>query len=266
MKKNFKTIVVASGKGGVGKSTVSVNAAVALAMNGTSVGLLDADVYGPNCHIMMGVNKLPPQTGEGIIPGEAHGVKVMSMGLLVDPNKPLAWRGPMLHSAIRQFVNDVDWGDLDYLVVDLPPGTGDAQLSISQEIAITGGFIVTLPQLISLSDARRGLELFKQLNVPVLGVVENMSYLITDEGKQLDVFGQGGGKSLSSDTGVDFIGSIPLDPDVRSGGDEGMPIVVSHPNSHSSKCFLDIASLMQKLTDIQWEKSQKNIVSIEIEE
>jgi ATP-binding protein involved in chromosome partitioning len=224
-------VAIASGKGGVGKSTVAVNVAVILAQSGARVGLLDADIYGPNIPTMMGVNHLPPP-GEGkLFPAEAYGVKLMSIGFLVKPEQPLIWRGPMLHSAIRQFLTDVDWGELDYLIVDLPPGTGDAGLSLAQSMPLSGGVIVTLPQQVSLDDARRGLEMFRQLNVPVFGVVENMSYLELPDGTRMDVFGTGGGERLAKESGVPFIGAIPMDPAVREGGDKGEPVVVSHPES-----------------------------------
>jgi len=261
-----RTVAIASGKGGVGKSTVAVNVAIAIAQHGNAVGLLDADVYGPNCHMMMGVKSLPPPQGKTIVPAMVHGVKVISMGLLVGENQPLAWRGPMLHSAIKQFVGDVDWGDLDYLIVDLPPGTGDAQLSISQILSLTGSFIVTLPQAVSLADARRGLELFKQLHVPVLGIVENMSYLVMPNGERLDVFGQGGGEQLAKDTGVDFIGNIPLDPEVRVGGDTGNPIVISQPESQAAISLLDIADAIARISTTQAEAQQSNSIPIEIVE
>lgn len=224
-------IAVASGKGGVGKSTVSVNLAVALAQSGARVGLLDADIYGPNIPTMMGVDKLPPASPEKLIPAESHGVQMMSIGFLVKPNQPLIWRGPMLHSAIRQFLTDVAWDELDYLVIDLPPGTGDAQLSLAQSLPLSGGLIVTLPQQVSLDDALRGLEMFRQLDVPILGVVENMSYLELPDGTKMDIFGTGGGKRLAEQTGVPFIGSIPMDPAVREGGDAGYPVILSHPDS-----------------------------------
>lgn len=233
-------IAVASGKGGVGKSTVAVNVAVALAESGARVGLLDADIYGPNVPTMMGVNHLPPPRDGKLYPAEAYGVKLMSIGFLVKPEQPLIWRGPMLHSAIRQFLTDVVWGELDYLVVDLPPGTGDAGLSLAQSMPLSGGVIVTLPQQVSLDDARRGLEMFRQLNVPIFGVVENMSYLELPDGTRMDVFGSGGGERLAKEAGVPYIGAIPMDPSVREGGDKGVPVVVSHPDSAVSLALQNI--------------------------
>jgi ATP-binding protein involved in chromosome partitioning len=224
-------IAVASGKGGVGKSTVAVNIAVALAKSGARVGLLDADIYGPNVPTMMGVDHMPAPRNDKMIPAENYGVKVMSIGFLVKPNQPLIWRGPMLHSAIRQFIGDVDWGELDYMIIDLPPGTGDAPLSLAQTLPLSGAIIVTLPQQVSLDDARRGLEMFRQLDVNVFGVVENMSYLELPDGTRVDVFGSGGGERLAEEAGVPFIGTIPMDPTVRQGGDDGVPVVVAHPDS-----------------------------------
>ena len=224
-------IAIASGKGGVGKTTVAVNVAASLAKAGARVGLLDADIYGPNVPIMMGLSSMPSPEGKKLVPAEAHGVRVMSIGFLVRPGQPLIWRGPMLHSAIRQFLADVLWGELDYLVIDLPPGTGDAQLSLSQSIPLTGGVIVTLPQQVSLDDASRGLEMFRTLEVPILGVVENMSYLLLPDGQTMDVFGRGGGKRLAEAAQVPFLGEIPMDPAVRVGGDGGVPVVLSHPDS-----------------------------------
>jgi len=224
-------VAIASGKGGVGKSTVAVNVSVALAQTGARVGLLDADIYGPNIPTMMGVDRLPPSNKDKLIPAEAYGVKVMSIGFLVKPDQPLIWRGPMLHSAIRQFLSDVEWGELDYLIIDLPPGTGDAALSLTQSLPLSGGVIVTLPQMVSLEDARRGMEMFRQLNVPILGVVENMSYLELPDGTRMDIFGTGGGERLAKEGDVPFIGTIPIDAQVRAGGDNGNPVVVVTPHS-----------------------------------
>lgn len=234
-------IAVASGKGGVGKSTLAVNLAVVLAKSGARVGLLDADIYGPNIPTMMGVKQLPPASEDKLFPAEAYGVKLMSIGFLVKADQPLIWRGPMLHSAIRQFLSDVEWGELDYLVVDLPPGTGDAGLSLAQSMPLSGGLIVTLPQQVSLDDARRGLEMFRQMNVPIFGVVENMSYLELPDGTHMDVFGEGGGEKLAKESGVPFIGAIPMDPAVREGGDQGVPITVSDPESPVSQALEAIA-------------------------
>lgn len=260
---NRYAIAVASGKGGVGKSTVAVNISVALAKVGAKVGLLDADIYGPNVPTMMGVNQLPPAKNEKLIPAEAHGIKLMSIGFLVPEGQPLIWRGPMLHSAIRQFITDVEWGELDYLIIDLPPGTGDAQLSLAQSIPLSGGIIVTLPQKVSLEDARRGLEMFRSMNVPILGVVENMSFLTLPDGSHLDVFGQGGGEQLASETNVDFIGSIPMDPVIRESGDAGLPIVISHPSSEAAIALNDIAEkVAAKVSVIAREGS--NIIPIEM--
>lgn len=235
-------VAIASGKGGVGKSTVAVNMAVVLAQSGARVGLLDADIYGPNVPTMMGLESLPPVQGEKLMPAEAYGVKLMSIGFLVKPNQPLIWRGPMLHSAIRQFLTDVDWGELDYLIVDLPPGTGDAALSLAQSLPLSGGVIVTLPQQVSLEDARRGLEMFRQLDVPIFGVVENMSYLELPDGSRLDIFGTGGGERLAQDAGVPFLGAIPMDPAVREGGDLGQPVTIAKPDT-------PVAKALQALTE-----------------
>jgi ATP-binding protein involved in chromosome partitioning len=234
-------VAVASGKGGVGKSTVAVNLAISLANSGARVGLLDADIYGPNIPTMMGVQRLPESMDGKLVPAEAFDVKVMSIGFLVKSDQPLIWRGPMLHSAIRQFLTDVAWGELDYLIVDLPPGTGDAGLSLAQTLPLSGGVIVTLPQQVSLDDARRGLEMFRQLNIPILGVVENMSYLELPDGSKMDVFGSGGGEKLARQSGVPFIGSIPMDPSVREGGDSGVPVIISAPDSPVARALVSIA-------------------------
>ncbi|MBI3739610.1 MAG: Mrp/NBP35 family ATP-binding protein [Chloroflexi bacterium] len=234
-------IAVGSGKGGVGKSTVAVNIAVALAKTGARVGLMDADIYGPNTPTMLGVEKLPPPVGNKLIPAQAYGLKMISMGLLVKPGQPLIWRGPMLNSAIRQFLGDVEWGELDYLIVDLPPGTGDAALSLAQALPLSGALIVTLPQLVSLEDASRGLQMFRTLEVPILGVIENMSYLDLPDGTRMDIFGSGGGEQLAQATETPFLGKIPIDQNVRIGGDSGKPVVVSHPDSPVALALTDIA-------------------------
>jgi ATP-binding protein involved in chromosome partitioning len=219
-------IAVGSGKGGVGKTTVSVNLAVGLAALGHKTGLMDADVYGPNVPLMMGINRTPAAYGERIQPLEQFGVKLMSMGFLSPGDKPLVWRGPMLHSVIQQFLRGVDWGDLDYLVIDLPPGTGDVQLSLIQTAPVTGAIVVTTPSDVSLEDARKAILMFHQVKVPILGVVENMSYLSCPHCNQrIDVFSHGGGRRTATQMQVHFLGELPLDPQIRIGGDSGQPIV-----------------------------------------
>lgn len=238
------TIAIASGKGGVGKSTVSVNVAVALAKAGARVGLLDADIYGPNIPTMMGVDHLPkmPDANGRITPAEAYAVKLMSIGFLVKPEQAMVWRGPMLHNALRQFINDVEWGELDYLIVDMPPGTGDVQLSLAQNTPLSGGVIVTLPQKVSVDDARRGAEMFRQLRVPLMGVVENMSYLVMPDGARVEVFGSGGGESLAKEFNLPFLGNIPLEAQVRVGGDAGKPIVHTDPAAPAAVALSAIAA------------------------
>jgi ATP-binding protein involved in chromosome partitioning len=219
-------IAVGSGKGGVGKTTVSVNLSVGLAGLGYKVGLMDADVYGPNVPLMMGINKTPMAFGDRIQPLESFGVKLMSMGFLNPGDKPLVWRGPMLHSVIQQFLRGVDWGELDFLVIDLPPGTGDVQLSLIQTAPITGAIVVTTPSDVSLEDARKAVLMFHQVKVPILGMVENMSYLTCPHcHERVDVFSYGGGKRTADEMGVHFLAELPLNPAVRIGGDSGSPIV-----------------------------------------
>ena len=256
-------IAIASGKGGVGKSTVAVNVAVELAQSGARVGLLDADIYGPNIPTMMGVDRLPDPRDNKLIPAEVYGVKLMSIGFLVKPDQPLIWRGPMLHSAIRQFLTDVEWGELDYLVVDLPPGTGDAALSLAQSLPLSGSVIVTLPQQVSLDDALRGLEMFRQLEVDIFGVVENMSYLELPDGTRMDVFGTGGGERLARQAGVPFIGAIPMDPNVREGGDTGKPVVVTHPQSPVARALHSVAEEIAAKISVA-AVNQSNFVPIDV--
>jgi ATP-binding protein involved in chromosome partitioning len=219
-------VAVASGKGGVGKTTVAVNLAIALKNLGGSVGLLDADVYGPNVPVMLGTNEQPRAIDQQtIIPVEAYGIKMISMGLLNPGDKPLIWRGPMLHSVIQQFLRSVQWGELDYLVVDLPPGTGDVQLTLIQSVAVTGTVVVTTPSIVSLADVRKAIEMFRQVNVEILGVVENMSYFNCPHcNGRIDVFGHGEGQVMARSFGVPFIGEIEIDPQIRIGGDTGKPV------------------------------------------
>ncbi len=216
-------IAVGSGKGGVGKTTVSVNLAVALAAQGHKVGLMDADVYGPNVPLMMGTRANPHAIGERIQPLENFGVKLMSMGFLSPGDKPLIWRGPMLHSVMQQFLRGVDWGQLDYLIIDLPPGTGDVQLSLVQTTPISGAVVVTTPSEVAMEDARKAVRMFEQVKTPIVGLVENMSYLLTPAGERIDVFGQGGGQRMAEAMGIPFLVELPLDPQVRIGGDSGQP-------------------------------------------
>jgi ATP-binding protein involved in chromosome partitioning len=244
-------IAIASGKGGVGKSTVSANLAVVLAGTGARVGLMDADIYGPNIPTMMGIHDIPGTKDNKLIPAEAYGVKLMSMGFLVKPGQPLIWRGPMLNSAIRQFLSDVEWGELDYLIIDLPPGTGDAPLSLAQALPLSGVVIVTMPQAVSLEDASRGLEMFRTLNVPILGVIENMSYLTLPDGSKMDVFGQGGGEALANHYDVPFLGAIPLNPNVRIGGDNGQPIVVADPTADAAKALKQLAETVAARVSVE---------------
>lgn len=256
-------IAVGSGKGGVGKSTISVNIAVSLAQSGARVGLMDADIYGPNVPTMLGIERLPPPQGQRLIPAVAYGIKVISMGLLVKPGQPLIWRGPMLNSAIRQFLGDVEWGELDYLIIDLPPGTGDASLSLAQALPLSGAVIVTLPQLVSLEDASRGLNMFKTLEVPILGIIENMSYLDLPDGTRMDIFGSGGGEQLAQATDTPFLGKVPIDQNVRIGGDSGKPIVVSHPDSAVAKSLREIVESLAAKVSVA-ALSGKNEVPINI--
>jgi ATP-binding protein involved in chromosome partitioning len=245
------TIAVASGKGGVGKSTVAVNLAVALAKDGASVGLIDADIYGPSIPLMLGLNDKPKvyqaENSVKMIPLENYGIKFMSIGLLVDQKDPIIWRGPMASGAIKQFMTDVDWGELDYLIFDLPPGTGDIQLTLVQTIPLTGAVIVTTPQEVSLIDARKALKMFERVNVPVLGVVENMSYFIApDTGNKYDIFGSGGGEKICKELNTTLLGGIPIDPRIRQGGDNGVPMVFGIPDTKETNILMEIS---RKLTD-----------------
>jgi ATP-binding protein involved in chromosome partitioning len=252
-------LAVASGKGGVGKSTIAANLALSLALDGARVGLLDADIFGPNIPMMMGSNERPRGQNNRIIPPEAHGVKLMSMGFLVDPNQAVIWRGPMIHNALRQFLQDVDWGELDYLVVDLPPGTGDASLSLSQSMNLDGAVIVTTPQQVALSDVVRGVAMFQQLNVPILGVIENMSYFVApDTGQRYDIFGHGGGAEMAKKVKANFLGEVPLEPQVRIGGDEGTPIVIRDPESAAAQAIRAIAQKLAALSEQKHNETTKH--------
>lgn len=241
-------LAVSSGKGGVGKSTVAVNVAVALAHLGAKVGMIDADIYGPNVPTMLGLENATVivqqgPKGEELEPAFNYGVKLVSMGFLIDKDQPVIWRGPMLNGIIRQFLYQVQWGELDYLIVDMPPGTGDAQLTLAQAVPMAGVVIVTTPQTVALLDSRKGLRMFQQLGVPVLGMVENMSYFIPPDmpDKKYDLFGSGGGEKMAEELGVPLLGCVPLEMNVRQGGDQGLPIVVTEPQSASAKALVAIA-------------------------
>jgi ATP-binding protein involved in chromosome partitioning len=242
-----RVIAIASGKGGVGKSTVSVNLACALQHLGARVGLLDCDIYGPSIPLMMGVHERPtisPQ--EQLVPPVGHGVKVMSIGLLLTDEQPVIWRGPMITKTIQQFLMAVEWGELDFLLVDLPPGTGDAQLSLCQTVPLDGGVIVTTPQEASLGVVRKGIAMFNKVNVPIFGIVENMSYFTTPNGERVEIFGHGGGQAEAGRQNVPFLGEIPIFMEIRVGGDQGIPVVVSAPNSPATQVFVQIAVSMRK--------------------
>jgi ATP-binding protein involved in chromosome partitioning len=258
------TIAVASGKGGVGKTTVAVNLAVALASQGARVGLLDADIYGPNIPIMLGVEHQKPMTSESkIIPIESFGLKLMSMGFLVEPEKAMIWRGPMLHSAIKQFLADVEWGALDYMVIDLPPGTGDAQLTLAQTLPLTGAVVVATPQDVALSDVVRGVTMFRRLEVPVLGVVENMSYFVCPHcGERTDIFDHGGAKRMAEKLNVPFLGEIPLDPKIRLGGDTGLPVTVTEPDSPLGQAFIELSQqVAAKVSVLNAQAAQGDLIA-----
>jgi ATP-binding protein involved in chromosome partitioning len=246
-------VAVGAGKGGVGKSTTSVNLALALARRGARVGIMDADVYGPNLPQMLGIDAQPEVTEDKkMLPPEGHGIKAISIGMLVPPDQAVIWRGPMLHGAVQQFMRDVAWGELDYLIVDLPPGTGDVTLSLSQSVPVAGAVVVTTPQGVSVSDVRKAVGMFRQLNIPVLGVVENMSYFLCGHcNERTDIFGTGGGRKMAEDMGLNFLGEIPIDTRVREGGDEGRPIVVAAPDAPAAKAFDEIAGRIAQRVAIQ---------------
>lgn len=246
-------VAVSSGKGGVGKSTVAVNLAVSLALDGARVGLMDADVYGPNVPMMLGASDARPEVDVNrLVPIEAYGVKLMSMALLQPGDKPMIVRGPILHGLVKQFLSDVKWGELDYLIVDMPPGTGDVQLSLAQLVPVQGAVLVTTPQDVAIADVRRALRMFETVAIPVLGVVENMSYFIApDTGTRYNIFGEGGGARLAEMYHVPFLGTIPLGIEVREGGDKGVPVVVSNPDSPQAKAFRKVAEEVARQVSIE---------------
>ena len=247
-------IAVGSGKGGVGKTTLAVNLAIALARKGNKVGLLDADVYGPNVPLMLGSSEAPSVVGDNrILPPERYGMRVISVGFLSPGDKPLVWRGPMLHSIIKQFLGQVEWGELDYLVVDLPPGTGDVVISLVQTVPLTGAVIVTTPSDVSLQDARKAIEMFKQVKVDILGIVENMSYFVCPHcHEEIDIFSKGGGLRTAQQFSIPFLGSIELDPDIRKGGDSGQPIVLEGDQSpHAKSIFAFTDKVIERTKELQ---------------
>lgn len=257
-------IAVSSGKGGVGKSTVAVNLAVSLSLDGAKVGLMDADVYGPNVPLMLGVGFGQPQVENGQIqPIQAHGVKMISMALLAPPDKPMILRGPMLHGIVRQFLTDVNWGELDYLIVDMPPGTGDVQLSLAQLVPVQGAVLVTTPQTVSIADVRRALKMFETVAIPHLGIIENMSYFVPPDmpDKRYNIFGEGGGRRLAAEYNVPFLGEVPLGIEVREAGDKGVPVVISHPDSPQSKAFRTVAEEVARQISIEAMKPELMITS-----
>jgi ATP-binding protein involved in chromosome partitioning len=258
-------IAVGSGKGGVGKTTIAVNLAIALARMGHKVGLLDADVYGPNVPLMLGCSEPPSVMGENrIIPPERYGLKVMSVGFLSPGDKPLVWRGPMLHSIIKQFLSQVEWGQLDYLVVDLPPGTGDVVISLVQTVPLTGAVVVTTPSDVSLQDARKAIEMFKQVKVDIIGIVENMSFFVCPHcHHEIDVFSKGGGKRTALQFSVPFLGSIELDPDIRKGGDTGQPIVLEGDQSPHAKSMFAFTNKVIERTKELHETAGGSVIEIQ---
>ena len=243
-----RIVAVASGKGGVGKSTCSVNLACALTFLGARVGLLDCDIYGPSIPLMMGIKQRPNVSDQDkLVPPNAHGVKLMSMGFLLEDDQPVIWRGPMIMKTVQQFIQQVDWGELDYLLVDLPPGTGDAQLSLCQTVPLDGGVIVTTPQEASLGVVRKGIGMFEKVNVPILGIVENMSYFTAPNGDRVEIFGHGGGRAEAERQETAFLGEVPLFMEIREGGDSGEPVVVRAPGEPPAQAFIKIAEGLRKI-------------------
>jgi ATP-binding protein involved in chromosome partitioning len=241
-------IAVASGKGGVGKSTVAANLALALRMSGHTVGLMDADIYGPSVPIMFGLGMVDPQATP--FPLEKYGIKLMSMGFMVDPNQAVIWRGPKVAQAVQAFLSQIDWGTLDYLVIDLPPGTGDAQLTLSQSAPLTGAVVVTTPGEVSLIDARKGVKMFREVRVPILGIIENMSYFVDAAGNKTPIFGVGGGMKLALESNVPFLGELPIDPRVAQCGDGGEPIVRKYPDSPVAKAYMSLATTVSETANV----------------
>jgi ATP-binding protein involved in chromosome partitioning len=260
------TLAIASGKGGVGKSTIAVNLAVSLALDGAKVGLIDADIYGPSIPLMMGIDRRPELKNQKLIPLEAHGVKVMSIGFLVDPSQAVIWRGPMVSGALKQFMSDVEWGELDYLLFDLPPGTGDIHLTLVQSIPLSGAVIVTTPQDISLADARKAFAMFGKVNVPVLGIIENMSYFVCSHcGERENIFSTGGGQKAAGELNTPFLGEVPIYTPIRIGADTGVPIVVGEPNALQSKTIRQIArNTAAQISIHQFDKSASAGIEIKI--
>jgi len=242
-----RIVAIASGKGGVGKSTLSVNLACALQYLGAQVGLLDCDIYGPSIPLMMGINQRPTISDqEKMVPPSNYGVRIMSMGFLLEGDQPVIWRGPMIMKTIQQFISAVEWGELDFLLVDLPPGTGDAQLSLCQTVPLDGGVIVTTPQEASLGVVRKGIAMFQKVNVPILGIVENMSYYTTPTGERVEIFGHGGGKREAQRQHVSFLGEVPIFTEIREGGDAGVPVVISGPDKPAGQAFMNVAQALQQ--------------------
>lgn len=257
-------IAVSSGKGGVGKSTVAVNLAVGLSKIGAKVGIMDSDVYGPNVPLMLGVGFEQPEVANGqLIPIERYGVKMISMAVLAPPDKPMVLRGPMLHGVVRQFLTDVNWGELDYLIVDMPPGTGHVQLPLAQLVPVQGAVLVTTPQNVSVADVRRALKMFEQVAVPILGIIENMSYFVPPDmpEKRYNIFGEGGGRRLADEYNVPFLGEVPLGMEVREAGDKGMPVVIAEPDSPQAKAFMQVAEEVARHISIEAMKPELKILT-----